>query len=133
MSKTVPPGAPCGTRRLGWESGPAIGINRIPCVRPAGHEDDHANAFGQIWPAAVPLSTALLALAERLDTLRPSAAITERLVLAQALVIAEQLHGPTDAAEEAERELVALLPDVTGQTRGAYADELRHVAQEVTL
>ncbi|MFJ4867792.1 hypothetical protein [Streptomyces sp. NPDC088757] len=132
MSKTVPPTALCGARRPGWETGPAIGINRIPCVQDAGHDGDHVNAFGQSWPHTPKLATALLTLADKLATLRPSAAITERLVLAQALVIAVQLLGPGDAAEDAERDLLALLPAVTGQTRGQYAEELRDAAREVT-
>jgi hypothetical protein len=41
----------CGARRPGWESGPAIGINRIPCVRNHGHEGNHANAWAQQWTA----------------------------------------------------------------------------------
>ncbi|MFC8265405.1 hypothetical protein ACFUIZ_06740 [Streptomyces cinereoruber] len=85
-------------------------------------------------PSATPGKTlrALLGgLADRLDTIRPTAAVTERLVLAQALVIAEQLHGSTEAAEDAERDLLTLLPAVTGQTRGQYAKELRDAARGV--
>lgn len=39
----------CGARQPGWESGPAIGRHRIPCVLDTGHMDDHANAFGDKW------------------------------------------------------------------------------------
>ncbi|MFD5105700.1 hypothetical protein [Streptomyces cinereoruber] len=87
-------------------------------------------------PLAAPGKTPhalLLGLADRLDTIRPTAAVTERLVLAQALVIAERLHGSTEAAEDAERDILALLPAVTGQTRGQYAEELRNAARGVAL
>ncbi|MCX5203898.1 hypothetical protein OG897_20875 [Streptomyces sp. NBC_00237] len=39
----------CGARRPGWEHGPAIGINRIPCVLPKHDQGDHANAYAQTW------------------------------------------------------------------------------------
>ncbi|WP_017239509.1 hypothetical protein [Streptomyces sp. SS] len=129
MSTTVP-SALCGARRPGWEQGPAIGINRIPCILSAGHEGEHGNAFGQTWPATAPLANALLLLADRLRGHRPAAAMTEALRRAQALVIADRLHKG-DAVDEAERELLALLPAVTGQTRGEYAALLRTAAEKV--
>lgn len=134
MSQTVPSAMLCGARRPGWERGPAVGINRIPCVLPDGHEGEHANAFGQTWPAASPLAAALLALADRLDTLRPRAVMTEALRRAQALVIADRLHQDDADIETAEKELLDLLPPVErGQTRGKYAEQLRLVAQGVAL
>ncbi|MFD7443897.1 hypothetical protein [Streptomyces sp. NPDC059909] len=133
MSKTVPPAQLCGARRPGWENGPAIGINRIPCILAAGHDDDHRNAFGQTWPAAAPLAAALLQLADKLDRRRPRAVMSEALRRAQALVLAEELHGPTPAAEAAEEELLATLPSVRErQTRSQYAAILRQIAQGVT-
>ena len=81
----------------------------------------------------VDVSELLLGLADKLDAKHPAKAVTQPLVLAQALVIAEQLHGPTEAAEEAERAILALLPAVTGQTRGEYSTQLRLVAVGVSL
>lgn len=138
MRKTVPPTAPCGARRPGWEHGPAIGINRIPCVHVAGHTGEHANAFGQTWPA-VPSSgpTGLSSdtrrllgmLADRLDGYRPDAEMLAVTRLAQAIVLAEQLHGPTEAAYAAEKAFLAAAPRVRrGQTRGGYARLLRLLA-----
>ncbi|MFI1937725.1 hypothetical protein ACH44C_11065 [Streptomyces purpureus] len=75
----------------------------------------------------------LLGLADKLDAKHPTKAVSERLVLAQVLVIAEELHGPTEAAEAAEREILALLPAVTGQTCGEYSTQLRLVAVGVAL
>lgn len=40
----------CGARRPGWTTGPAIGINRIPCTLTTHTTGDHRNAFGQTWP-----------------------------------------------------------------------------------
>lgn len=40
----------CDGRRPGWEHGPAIGRQRIPCTLPAGHDGDHRNALGDTWP-----------------------------------------------------------------------------------
>ncbi|NSC23074.1 hypothetical protein FM076_18695 [Streptomyces albus subsp. chlorinus] len=62
----------CGTRKPGWESGPAIGRHRIPCVRPEGHSDAHRDALGQEWAAtaespAVSTARAALAKADALD------------------------------------------------------------------
>ncbi|MFI8422865.1 hypothetical protein [Streptomyces sp. NPDC085460] len=133
MSKTVPSAALCGARRPGWERGPAIGINRIPCVQPAGHADDHANAFGQTWTAQPGAAELLLGIADRLDAKHPTKPVTQALVLAQALVVAEEVHGPTEDAEDAEHAILPLLPAVTGQTRGEYAVQLRLAAQGVTL
>lgn len=75
----------------------------------------------------------LIGLADKLDAKHPTKAVSERLVLAQALVIAEELHGPTEAAEDAERAILNLLPAVTGQTRGEYSTQLRLVAVGVAL
>lgn len=133
MSKTVPSVALCGARRPGWERGPAIGINRIPCVLPDGHDGDHSNALDQTWPAHPGVPELLLGLADRLDTTHPTKAVSERLVLAQTLVIAEELHGPTPDAEDAERAILDLLPKVTGQTRGEYATQLRLTVVGVAL
>jgi hypothetical protein len=133
MSTTVPSAALCGARRPGWEHGPAIGINRIPCVLPAAHDGEHRNAFAQTWPATDPLAAALYRFADRLDTRRPRAAMTEALRRAQALVLAEQIDGPVEAAEATERALLALLPAVEDrQTRGQYAARVRIVATGVT-
>lgn len=49
----------CGARRPGWEHGPAIGINRIPCVLDPFHTDDHANAWAQRWPRLTPVRCVL--------------------------------------------------------------------------
>ncbi|MGC5398066.1 hypothetical protein ACPXCP_20320 [Streptomyces sp. DT20] len=45
-----PKPATCGARRPGWTTGPATGINRIPCTLDTDHTGDHRNAFGQTWP-----------------------------------------------------------------------------------
>ncbi|TXS30745.1 hypothetical protein EAO71_20340 [Streptomyces sp. ms191] len=75
----------------------------------------------------------LLRLADKLDALRPTAAMAEGIRLGQALVLAEQLHGITEAAYEAEQTLLAALPAVRDeQTRGEYAALLRLLAQGVT-
>lgn len=42
-------GAPCGRRRPLWER-PGVGLRRLPCVRPDGHDGDHADAVGGTWP-----------------------------------------------------------------------------------
>lgn len=47
---TAPVIEQCGARRPGWESGPPIGIHRIPCVRDADHDGNHRNAWMQEWP-----------------------------------------------------------------------------------
>lgn len=44
--------AECGARKPGWENGPAIGANRIPCVRAAGHNGPHRDGLGQCWTGA---------------------------------------------------------------------------------
>lgn len=75
----------------------------------------------------------LLGIADRLDHKHPTKPVTQALVLAQALVVAEELHGPTETAEDVERAALPLLPAVAGQTRGEYAVQLRLVAQGVTL
>ena len=72
-------------------------------------------------------------LADKLDSYRPTAAMREETRLAQALVFAERLHGPTEAAYAAEQNLLAAVPPVRpGQTRGEYAALLRLIAQGVT-
>ncbi|MFE7838380.1 hypothetical protein ACFU53_20680 [Streptomyces sp. NPDC057474] len=56
----------CGKRRPGWESGPAIGRHRQPCVRSEQHSGDHRDGLGQTWaqchtqpiPAEEPISEA---------------------------------------------------------------------------
>lgn len=60
----------CGARRPGWENGPAIGRNRIPCVLPADHaEGEHRNAFGDTWPVASLLELEIAATMRALDAL----------------------------------------------------------------
>ncbi|MFI8425123.1 hypothetical protein [Streptomyces sp. NPDC085460] len=78
-------------------------------------------------------SELLLGIADKLDAKHPTKPVTQALVLAQALVAAEEVHGPTETAETAERAILPLLPAVTGQTRGEYAVQLRLAAQGVTL
>ncbi|MFE1266032.1 hypothetical protein [Streptomyces sp. NPDC058758] len=75
----------------------------------------------------------LLGIADRLDAKHPTKPVTQPLVLAQALVVAEELHGPTEAAEDAERAILPLLPAVARQTRGEYAVQLRLAAKGVAL
>ncbi|GAA2789900.1 hypothetical protein [Streptomyces showdoensis] len=76
----------------------------------------------------------VLQLADGLSRLRPEAAMSDGIRLARALVLAEQLHGPTEAAYTAEQALLAALPPVQpGQTRGEYAAQLHLIAQGVTL
>ncbi|MFE7803997.1 hypothetical protein ACFU51_04885 [Streptomyces sp. NPDC057430] len=76
----------------------------------------------------------LLRLADKLDALRPNAAMAEGIRLAQALVLAEQLHGVTEAAYSAEQDLLAAMPLVReDETRGEYATQLRLIAQGVAL
>jgi hypothetical protein len=77
--------------------------------------------------------TLLGMLADKISARRPTAAMREETRLAQALVMAEQLHGPTEAAFAAEQDLLAAAPRVRdGQTRGEYAALLRLVANGVT-
>lgn len=80
-----------------------------------------------------PARELLLGVADKLDAKHPTKAVSERLVLAQALVVAEELHGPTPAAKAAEEAALTLLPPVAGQTRGEYATQLRLVAAGVAL
>ncbi|MEU6944274.1 hypothetical protein ABZ957_03365 [Streptomyces sp. NPDC046316] len=76
----------------------------------------------------------LLQLAEKLDALRPDAAMSEGIRLGQALVLSEQMHGVTEAAYVAEQDLLAAMPLVRDdETRGEYAAQLRLIAQGVTL
>ncbi|MEW2177160.1 hypothetical protein AB0890_12625 [Streptomyces sp. NPDC005406] len=71
--------------------------------------------------------------ADTLEARRPGAEMSEPIRLARALVLAEQLHGPTEAAFAAEQDLLAAAPPVRdGQTRGEYAALLRLIAQGVT-
>jgi hypothetical protein len=73
-------------------------------------------------------------LADKISARRPTAAMREETRLAQALVMAEQLHGPTEAAFAAEQHLLAAAPPVReGQTRGEYAALLRLIANGVTV
>ncbi|WP_228995083.1 hypothetical protein [Streptomyces sp. DH8] len=72
-------------------------------------------------------------LADKLDGFRPTAIMREETRLAQALVFAEHLHGPTEAAFAAEQDLLAATPRVRpDQTRGKYAALLRLIAQGVS-
>ncbi|MFE2019865.1 hypothetical protein ACFW9O_17700 [Streptomyces sp. NPDC059499] len=72
-------------------------------------------------------------LADKLDAYRPGDTMREETRLAQALVFAEQLHGPTEQGFDAEQNLLAAAPRVwPGQTRGEYAALLRLIAQGVT-
>ncbi len=41
--------APCAGRRLGGGR-PRPGRHRLPCIRPAGHEDDHGDTLNATWP-----------------------------------------------------------------------------------
>ncbi|MFE3495287.1 hypothetical protein ACFXOS_19810 [Streptomyces sp. NPDC059175] len=75
----------------------------------------------------------LTQLADKLAGYRPEAEMREATRLAQALVLAQKLHGPTEAAFAAEQDLLAVMPLVRdGQTRGEYATLLRLVAEGVT-
>lgn len=77
--------------------------------------------------------TLLSRFADTLQTQRPAAPMREAIRLARALVLAEQLHGPTEAAFNAEQDLLAAAPVVRdGQTRGEYAALLRLVARGVS-
>ncbi|MFG2670512.1 hypothetical protein [Streptomyces sp. NPDC048445] len=77
--------------------------------------------------------TLLGQLADTLDAKRPHAEMLEPIRLARALVLAEQLHGPTEAAFAAEQDLLAAAPPVRhSQTRGEYAALLRLIAQGVS-
>lgn len=72
-------------------------------------------------------------LATALQTQRPAAPMREAIRLGRALVLAEQLHGPGDAAFAAEQDLLAAAPRVRdGQTRGEYAAALRLIAAGVS-
>lgn len=74
--------------------------------------------------------TLLGLLADKLDNYRPNAEMLEATRQAQALVFAEQLHGPTEAAFAAEQDLLAAAPPVRAhQTRSQYATVLRGIAQ----
>ncbi|MFC8494735.1 hypothetical protein ACFUJU_28865 [Streptomyces sp. NPDC057235] len=71
-------------------------------------------------------------LADTLDRVRPGAEMTEGIRLARPLALAERLHGPGPAANNTERELLAVMPRVRDdETRGEYATRLRLIAQEV--
>lgn len=48
--------------------------------------------------------------ADALDTQRPDAEMRDEIRLARALVLAEQLHGPTEKAFAAEQDLLAAAP-----------------------
>ncbi|MFF8839594.1 hypothetical protein [Streptomyces sp. NPDC015130] len=76
--------------------------------------------------------TLLNQVADRLDEKYAHKPMLEPLALAQALVVAEHTHGPTPAADAAERAIVATLPPIrTGDTRAEYAARVRLIAQEV--
>ncbi|MGW2591973.1 hypothetical protein ACWCXC_17140 [Streptomyces sp. NPDC001515] len=84
-------------------------------------------------PASLTEETRLLLgrLADHLDTRRPHALMLEPIRLARALVLAEQLHGPTEQAYAAEQALLAAAPPVDhDQTRAQYAALLRTIAAE---
>ncbi|MFH9134415.1 hypothetical protein [Streptomyces sp. NPDC017524] len=71
--------------------------------------------------------------ADTLDTQRPDAEMRDEIRLARALVLAEQLHGPTEKAFAAEQDLLAAAPRVRhGITRGEYAALLRLIARGVS-
>ncbi|WP_170313883.1 hypothetical protein [Streptomyces filamentosus] len=75
------------------------------------------------------IHTLLTALADRLVAKYATKAVTERLVLAQCLVIADTAHTSGAAAEAAENALIAALPPIRpGDTRGEYAARLRLIA-----
>lgn len=77
--------------------------------------------------------TLLGQLADKLGAHRPNHVMLEATRLAQALVFAERLHGPTEAAFAAEQDLLAAAPPVRAeQTRGEYAALLRLIANGVT-
>ncbi|MFD4320133.1 hypothetical protein [Streptomyces sp. NPDC058548] len=78
--------------------------------------------------------TLLAQLADDLERLHPSAAMAEGIRLARPLVLAERLHGPTEAAFAAEQDLLAAMPPVRDrQTRGEYAALLRLIAEGAAL
>ncbi|MGW1121087.1 hypothetical protein ACWD5B_28920 [Streptomyces tanashiensis] len=73
--------------------------------------------------------TLLTTLADRLVAKHATKAVTERLVLAQCLVVADTTYGHGAAAEAAETALVATLPPILpGDTRDTYATRLRLIA-----
>ncbi|GGZ28569.1 hypothetical protein GCM10010387_22540 [Streptomyces inusitatus] len=75
--------------------------------------------------------TLLHQLADKLVADRPAAAMHESIRRAQALVLAEQMHGPTEKAVDAEQQLLAAAPPVRDhQTRRQYAALLRLIMQE---
>lgn len=77
--------------------------------------------------------TLLGMLADKLAGFRPNAEMHDGTRLAQALVMAERLHGPTEAAYAAEQDLLAAAPPVRPRTsRGEYAALLRLIANGVT-
>ncbi|MFD6275817.1 hypothetical protein ACFWFI_09620 [Streptomyces sp. NPDC060209] len=72
-------------------------------------------------------------LAETLETQRPNAEMRDEIRRGRALVLSEELHGPTEAAFTAEQNLLAAAPRVRpGQTRGEYAALLRLIEQGVS-
>jgi hypothetical protein len=97
--------------------------------------DDVMRAPAPVPPVELSQETRglLVELADKLDALRPNTDMSEGIRLGQALVLAEQLHGPTEAAYAAEQDFLAALPHVRDeQTRGEYAAQLRLIAQGVT-
>ncbi|MEV8623391.1 hypothetical protein [Streptomyces sp. NPDC051079] len=93
------------------------------------HRTQHTPTIGT--PDRTPLL--LLALADRLDARRPTHAVDEETVLAQALVVTEAAYGSTAYAEQVERILVNSLPPILpSDTRDVYAARLRLHAEGVT-
>ncbi len=77
--------------------------------------------------------TLLGQLADKLSAHRPNDRMLESTRLAQALVYAERMHGPTEAAFDAEQQLLAATPRIDRDiTRGEYAALLRLIANGVT-
>ncbi|MFE2555997.1 hypothetical protein ACFXGT_08165 [Streptomyces sp. NPDC059352] len=70
----------------------------------------------------------LLNLADRIDQF-PHAAMTQKLVEAQALNVAEAMYGPGAYSEQIEHHLLTQVPPIRpGDTRGEYAARLRLMA-----
>ncbi|MFB7589356.1 hypothetical protein [Streptomyces sp. NPDC056169] len=71
-------------------------------------------------------------LANCLDGQFREAPMTKRLADAQALIVADAAFGPGTYSELAERRLLDKLPPILpGDTRDAYAQRLRLIAEEV--
>ncbi|MFG2837047.1 hypothetical protein ACGFYE_18830 [Streptomyces zaomyceticus] len=75
-----------------------------------------------------------LALADRIVRKHPSAVVTPELLLAQALVVTDDMYGTSAYAEQVERDLANSLPPILpDDTRDAYAQRLRLVAEGAVL